>query len=106
MAVLAASYSCFTPFVVAVAVAVFWFVLYEIEVVHNHEILSAQKFGDILEIPFFILIGNLILGFASLFGIPRHGLKPILLKAVIGILASLGVGFAIFVLIAMSSITC
>ncbi len=104
--VLAAAYSCITPFIVAVFIGVFYFIMYQIEVKQNHVILSRQAYGDMLEMPLFVLMSTLVSGIVSLFGIRKHGAKPILLKAIAGILASLGVGFVVYVLLAMSSIIC
>lgn len=47
---------------------------------------------------FWIQAISLILGIASLFGIPKHGARLILWKAALGILLSCGMGFVIFVL--------
>ena len=104
--VLAASYSCVTPFIVAVFIGVFYFIMYQIEVKQNHVMLSRQAYGDILEIPFFVLVSTLVSGVVSLFGIRQRGARPILLKAIVGILASLGVGFVVYMLLAMSCIIC
>lgn len=44
-------------------------------------------------VSFFMLLGSLALGVASLFGVRRHGRKRIVWKAVIGIIASLVMGY-------------
>ena len=49
---------------------------------------------------------KVVAGIVSLFGIRKHGVRPILWKAIIGIVASLAMGFAIVLLMAGSSITC
>ena len=50
-----------------------------------------------ISITFFICLSSFLLGIASLFGISRHGIKVILWKAVIGILASCFVGLLAFI---------
>lgn len=104
--ILAASYSCIVPFVIVAAIAIFLFVMYQVEVVHNHPTLSRRAYGDILVVPFWILVSSFVSGVVSLFGIPKHGMRPILLKATVGILASCGAGYVVYVLVAMSSIIC
>ena len=48
---------------------------------------------------FVVQVISLILGIVSLFGIPRHGARLILWKAVVGIIASCGMGFVSIYLI-------
>jgi hypothetical protein len=96
--VLAAWYSCVTPFVVAAATSVFiWEVI-------QHPTLRRTTYSEILYIPILILPSSLISGIVSLFGMRKHGIKPILLKAIIGILASLAFGFIIFALAVRSEV--
>jgi hypothetical protein len=47
---------------------------------------------------FLLQIVSLILGIVSLFGIPHYGARFILWKSLVGILASCGVGFVIFLM--------
>ena len=51
---------------------------------------------------FFVLVSSLALGIASLFGIPRHGRKRIIWKAVPGIIASAALGYFALVFWSMS----
>jgi hypothetical protein len=96
--VLAAWYSCLTPFVVAAATGLFiWGVI-------KHPTLRRITYSEILYIPILILPSSLISGVVSLFGMRKHGIKPILLKAIIGILASLAFGFIIFALAVRSEV--
>ena len=41
-----------------------------------------------VDIAFWVCVSGLILGFSSLFGIPRHGAKVILWKAMLGMFVS------------------
>ena len=71
----AAWFSLILPFLVPVV----WF-----------SILAATSRMDLpAMVSFFVLLGSLALGVASLFGVRRHGPKRIVWKAVIGIVASL-----------------
>ena len=60
--------------------------------------MSSDALGVYLFCAFWIQPVGLFLGIASLFGIPRHGARLILWKAVLGILLSCGAGFGIFIL--------
>ena len=96
--VLAAWYSCLAPFVVAAATGLFiWGVI-------DHPTLRRTTYSEILYIPILILPSSLVFGVVSLFGMRKHGIKPILLKAIIGILASLAFGLIIFALAVRSEV--
>src|SRR5271154_3176535 len=78
---LAAWCSFFIPFITAI----FTF--------DGHNINSDSHAADIfLLVAFCLQIFSIVLGIVSLFGISRHGARLILWKAVIGILASCGMG--------------
>jgi hypothetical protein len=49
--------------------------------------------GLVSALVFFIFLSSLVMGLISLFGIPRHGVRPILWKAALGIVLSLYFGF-------------
>jgi hypothetical protein len=100
--VLAASYSCFTPFIVAILTTVFFIIVDQAEAKQHRIIFARHAAGDVLLIPFWLLVSSLLFGVLSLFGIRKHGASPILLKAIIGILASFGFGFIVFALIGNS----
>jgi hypothetical protein len=85
---IAAWYSLIVPF----SVPVLWFI---IPATTSRVDLPAM-------ISFFVLLNTLALGVVSLFGIPRHGRKRILWKALIGIIASVVSGFFALVIWSMS----
>ena len=102
--ILAAQYSCLLPFIAATGTGIFIFVLYQMGIVHNLPTVQRETYSEILYIPFLIQAGSLIFGVFSLFGIRKHGTKPILLKAIVGIVASLIFGVIIFALMVRSHI--
>lgn len=53
-------------------------------------------------VSFFVLLSTLALGVASLFGIPKHGRKRILWKALTGIIVSVVLGYFALVCWSMS----
>ena len=84
----AAWFSLIVPFLVPVV----WFC-----------ILAATSRIDLpAMISFFVLLSSLALGIASLFGVRRHGRKRIVWKAMIGIIASVVLGYIAAVLWSMS----
>jgi hypothetical protein len=84
----AAWFSLIVPFLVPVV----WFC-----------ILAATSRMDLpAMVSFFVLLGSLALGVASLFGVRRHGRKRIVWKAVVGIIASVVLGYFAAVFWSMS----
>jgi hypothetical protein len=89
--ILAAWYSCVTPFVTAAVVTLLLFLIFTLTP-RRVEPRHADYIPLILEFSLLVFASSLILGIASLFGIQKHGLKPILLKALVGVSASLAFG--------------
>jgi chromate transport protein ChrA len=93
--VLAAWYSFFTPLVVILSLFIF------LNYVTDHHL--TRDFCDVLR---WVCVSSLISGIVSLFGMRRYGARRILPAAIAGILFSAGAGYAAFVIMALSSISC
>jgi membrane protein required for beta-lactamase induction len=90
---IAAWYCLVAPF----AVAGFAFTVLHVEGSYDRFNPIASPHQDQVEdILFFVCLSSLVLGIASLFGIRRHGVRVILWKALLGILASCFFGFVAF----------
>jgi hypothetical protein len=87
----AAWYSLVTPFVTA---AITFLVLF---VESRTGYMEYDIVNFVLLCGFLLVISSLISGALSFFGVPRHGARVIVWKAIIGMLASCIVGLGIFV---------
>jgi hypothetical protein len=88
---LAAWYSLVTPFATIAAYLILCLIA-----AHSHR---DDNFGiNFMFCLIWVQFSSFIGGIVSLFGVKQHGVKIILWKSVIGILASCGVGFLAFIM--------
>src|ERR1019366_10330300 len=96
---LAARYSLIVPF----ASGALSFVLIKVGQLVFHEADAIVDTHTLVLFVFWLMVSSLLMGVVSLFGIFRCGVRPILWRAAIGIIASLLIGFMAFYWLAWDS---